>query len=67
MALSKMAKKTCKICGLSDTNYLDYGEWKTADNCTIHHFCAVNFAKIYNGIDIEMKRSNLMLHIYCYF
>lgn len=33
--------KQCLFCRRSETNDLDFGEWKTAGDITVHYYCLV--------------------------
>lgn len=62
-----MPKKRCKICGLTATDELNYGPWKSAGNCTIHYFCAVSFFYNVNSLQwilTTQNQSNSMSFLY---
>lgn len=53
--------KVCEICKLKDTDKLNYGEWLTSDDCTIHYFCAVSL-KLYSEYNVSIHEITPALH-----
>lgn len=57
---SDTGQMQCFICKMTDTNELDYGAWKTSDDCTVHYFCAVStsFPNILHEFEFIRRNEN---------